>query len=50
MVDFIVTIVILSIVALAIFYIQKEKKKGVKCIGCPFADTCSSRNKKNCNK
>ena len=24
--------------------IIKEKKKGVKCIGCPFAENCAKRN------
>ena len=28
------------IVGWAIGYIIKEKKKGTKCIGCPYADQC----------
>ena len=35
------TIVLVAIVAGAITYIVKAKKKGVKCIGCPHAGTCS---------
>ena len=28
------------IVFLAARYIVREKKRGVKCIGCPYADSC----------
>ena len=30
----------------AISYIVKAKKRGVKCIGCPYADSC---NQKSCH-
>ena len=39
--NIIVTLVILTIVALAGYYIYSKKKKGVKCIGCPDSDQCS---------
>lgn len=45
MADIIVTLIIIMILGLSIAYIIKEKKKGVKCIGCPFADSCSKRKK-----
>ena len=35
MTDLIIILVVAAIVALAIVYIRKEKKKGKKCIGCP---------------
>lgn len=38
MVDFIVTAIVVALVALAATYIVREKKRGVKCIGCR---TCS---------
>ncbi|MDO4545587.1 MAG: FeoB-associated Cys-rich membrane protein [Bacillota bacterium] len=41
MIDFIVAGIILILLASAITYIVKAKKKGVKCIGCPAAGTCS---------
>lgn len=45
-------ILIVAIVAVilggAIYYIIKEKKKGAKCIGCPYAKECASK-KSNCN-
>lgn len=40
--DYIVLAAILLIVGGAIFYIVKSKKSGKKCIGCPYADSCSS--------
>ena len=42
--------VIAIIISAAIIYIVKEKKKGVKCIGCPYAKECASRkNNSSCN-
>ena len=32
--------VLAGIVFLAARYIVREKKRGVKCIGCPYADSC----------
>lgn len=46
MTDLIVIIILIILVGSAISYIIKEKKRGVKCIGCPAGATCS---KKNCN-
>lgn len=43
MVDFVVGFVILAIVGGAVAYIVKEKKKGVKCIGCPDSAVCSGQ-------
>jgi len=37
--------VIVIVIGAASFYIYKEKKKGVKCVGCPYAKECA---KKNC--
>jgi len=45
MADIIIGIVLLIVVGAAIVYIVREKKRGVKCIGCPNAGTCQ---KKNC--
>ena len=39
-------IAVIAIVLVLFFagrYIYKEKKKGNKCIGCPYADSCPSR-------
>ena len=56
MTDFIVIAIVLFILALSICYIIKEKKRGVKCIGCPFGDACSGKQQEresctcNCQK
>ena len=45
--NFIVIAVILLILCCAIAYIVKAKKKGVKCVGCPYAETCG-KSKNDC--
>lgn len=37
--------IVLIIIGAALLYIRKEKKKGVRCIGCPAAGTCASAQK-----
>ena len=41
MTDLIVFAILAAIIAAAALYIYKEKKRGVKCIGCPAGGTCS---------
>ncbi len=41
MTDLILGIVLALILGGAVFYIYKAKKGGKKCIGCPYADSCS---------
>ena len=36
-------IAIIAAVFLAARYIISEKKKGNKCIGCPYADSCNGK-------
>ena len=36
----IATLAVILMLFFAIRYIYKEKKKGVTCIGCPYAQTC----------
>lgn len=48
MVDFIVIAGLAVIVGGAIAYIVKEKKRGVKCIGCPAAEGCAQASGCNC--
>lgn len=47
MADLIVIGIVLLIVGAAMAYIIKEKKKGVKCIGCPAAGTCGKAHQKD---
>lgn len=39
--NIIIISVLVIVVGAAIFYIVKEKKKGKKCIGCPYSGTAS---------
>jgi len=43
MIDAIIAIIIAAIVGIAIAYIVRARKKGVKCIGCPAAGCCSAK-------
>ena len=40
MTDIILVLVIVAIVGGAILYIRKEKKRGVRCVGCPDGGVC----------
>ena len=46
--DYIIIAAVALIISLAAVYIVKEKRKGTKCIGCPYAKNggCSSCNSK----
>lgn len=33
-------VVLAGVIFLAARYVVREKKRGVKCIGCPYADSC----------
>lgn len=46
MIDLIVIIILVIVIGSAVGYIIKQKKRGVKCIGCPAGATCG---KKQCN-
>ncbi|MEE1054039.1 MAG: FeoB-associated Cys-rich membrane protein [Acutalibacteraceae bacterium] len=39
--NFIIAIVIVLIVAGIIFYLARAKKRGQKCIGCPYSKRCN---------
>ncbi len=47
-------IIIIAVVALiltaAVIYIYKAKKRGEKCIGCPYSKECSGNCSSSCNK
>lgn len=49
MVNVIATIVLIAILGGAIYYIVKSKKKGVQCIGCPSAASCSAAKNGGCH-
>lgn len=41
--DLILIGILVIILGGALFYIDKEKKRGVNCIGCPDAGVCAKR-------
>lgn len=46
--DIIIIAILLIVFALAIGYIVKAKKSGIKCIGCPHAKECCMKGKTSC--
>ena len=42
--NIIIVVALIMIIGFAVFYIVKAKKSGKKCIGCPYNDSCSSKN------
>ena len=42
MVNIIVFLILALILGAAIFYIRWEKKRGAKCVGCPYSGSCSA--------
>ncbi|MBR6502316.1 MAG: FeoB-associated Cys-rich membrane protein [Clostridia bacterium] len=45
--DYVILGIVTMIVVAVITYIIRQKKKGVKCIGCPHGKSCSNCNCKN---
>ena len=43
--NIIITVILAVIVAAIVFYLIRAKRKGQKCIGCPYAKQCGG----NCN-
>ena len=44
----IAAVVVLAVVALALWYILRSKKNGAKCIGCPDSAHCSAKSCSSC--
>ena len=42
-VDYIAIAAIVLIVGAAVFYIVRAKKRGEKCVGCPYAKQCGGK-------
>lgn len=47
MVNILFSIVIAAIIGAACLYIRKSSKKGIRCVGCPYANGCSGE--KSCS-
>jgi hypothetical protein len=41
--NIIIIAVVVILIAIAGYYIYKEKKAGKKCIGCPYCSSCSGK-------
>ena len=41
--NLIIILLVAAVIGIAIFYIIRSKKKGAKCVGCPYAKECSSK-------
>ena len=48
-VDYIAIAAIVLIVGAAVFYIVRAKKRGEKCVGCPYAKQCGSKRDGGCS-
>ena len=40
-IDYLILGIIVLILGAVIFYLQKAKKKGIKCVGCPDGGKCA---------
>ena len=52
-IDYLILAIIAVIIGAALLYIRKNRKKGVKCIGCPDSAFCAAKNGQcacHCNK
>ncbi|MBQ4093518.1 MAG: FeoB-associated Cys-rich membrane protein [Oscillospiraceae bacterium] len=41
--DIIIILVLLALVGGIALYLRRQKKKGVQCVGCPYAQSCAAR-------
>ena len=44
MIDAVIILIVAAILTAAVWYVVKEKKKGRRCIGCPYAGECAKKN------
>lgn len=49
MTDFIAAVVLLAVIAAAARYVYKERKRGVRCVGCPDAGSCCMHRQQSLN-
>ena len=39
-VNYLIILIVVMIVACSLGYIRREKKRGSKCVGCPYSGSC----------
>ncbi|MBQ8402600.1 MAG: hypothetical protein IJX14_11805 [Clostridia bacterium] len=49
MIDLILIAILLGIAAAIVFYLCREKKCGVTCVGCPHAKACAKSKSGGCS-
>lgn len=49
MIDFILIVILFGIAAAIAFYLIREKKRGVTCVGCPHAKACAKSKSGGCS-
>ena len=48
MTDIILILILCAIAAAIVFYLIREKKRGVTCVGCPYARECAKKRNGTC--
>ncbi|MBQ3127055.1 MAG: FeoB-associated Cys-rich membrane protein [Clostridia bacterium] len=43
MINIILILILAAIAGAVIFYLYRQKKRGVTCVGCPYAKQCSGK-------
>ena len=46
--NFIIAVILLAIIVGIVLYLVRQKKKGVKCVGCPHSGKCNGNCGGNC--
>ncbi len=41
--DIIVIAIVAAVIGAICFYLYRQKKKGIKCVGCPYAKECAGK-------
>ena len=49
MIDILLIVILAAIAAAIVFYLVREKKRGVTCVGCPHAKACAKRKAGGCS-
>jgi len=47
--DVIIILILAAIIGSIVWYLHKAKKRGEKCIGCPYAKGCSGKCSSGCS-
>lgn len=48
--NFLIIVVLILVIGLSGYYVLRAKKRGEKCIGCPYSAECSAKKRKACSE